>query len=417
MRGMIHRTCVLSVVLLLAGSVWAQGLPPAATPWKTLFDGSSTADWVAYGKGVFPAKGWTIEGDALHISANAGGGDLRSVGEFSDFELRFSWKVAAGANSGVIYRSKEGEAACWVTGPEYQVLDDAGHGDGKEPKTAAGGLYAVHAAEGKALAAVGQWNEARIVARGNMVEHWLNGVRVVQALIGSDDWNARVASSKWKDAAKYAKSTKGHIVLQDHGDAVWFKDIRIREFTGGDVALFDGKSFDGWKRFIPGVENPATWSINEGILQCSGKPSGYIRTVATHTNYILRLDWRFNPDAAGNSGVLVRQIEDDKVWPRSIEAQLQSGRAGDFWNIGDFVMKAAADRTNGRNTRATSTNEKPLGEWNSYEIEVDGPVVELRVNGKVLNVATDCAIVAGHICLQSEGVPISFRNIRVTPLP
>lgn len=392
-------------------------LVPAATPWQVLFDGSNSAAWVSYGKGTPPSTGWGIKDGALHIAAHSGGGDLRTVAQYGDFELRFSWKVGAGANSGVMYRSSEGEHSPWVTGPEYQILDDGKHADGKEPKTSAGGLYALYAAEGKALAAVGQWNEARIIARGHHVEHWLNGVRVVDAQIGSDDWNTRVAASKWKDAAKYGKSAKGHIVLQDHGDDVWFKDIRIREYTGADVALFDGKSFNGWKRFIPGVETPATWSINEGVLVCAGQPAGYIRTEATHTNYILRLDWRFNADAAGNSGVLLRQIEEDRVWPRSIEAQLQSGSAGDFWNIGDFVMSGAPERTKGRNTKATSTHEKPLGEWNSYEIEVDGPNVELRVNGRVLNSASACAVVAGHIGLQSEGVPIMFRNIRMTPLP
>lgn len=420
MPRMITLRTLVAGMLFLTVALPAQSAAaptPAASAWTTLFDGRSLAGWVGYASGEPVKKGWGIEDGTLHIAAKSGGGDLRTEAEYGDFDLRFEWRVAAGANSGVMYRSAAGEHSPWVTGPEYQILDDGGHADGKSPLTAAGSLYAMYAAEGKTCAPVGGWNEARIVVRCDRVEHWLNGVRVVEASIGGQDWAARKAGCKWKDNAKYASTLRGHIVLQDHGDDVWFRNIRIREFIAADMELFDGKTFAGWKPFIPGVDNPDTWSISNGELLCTGKPSGYIRTVAEHTNYILRLDWRFDADKAGNSGVLVRQIEEDKVWPRSIEAQLQSGAAGDFWNIGNFVMTAAAERTKGRNTKATGVNEKPLGQWNSYEIEVDGGDVELRVNGRVLNRATGCAVVPGHICLQSEGVPIRFRNIRMTVLP
>jgi hypothetical protein len=417
---MMQLTRVLVLAAIFVSGVFAQSENKSgsvASPWQTLFDGSSVGAWVSYGKGAPPTQGWSIDGDALHVAAKSGAGDLRTRAEYGDFDLRFEWKVSSGANSGVMYRSAEGEYAPWVTGPEYQVLDDAEHADGKSPLTAAGSLYAMYSAEGKSCAPVGGWNEARIIARGAHVEHWLNGVRVLEATIGSEDWLARKNACKWKDNAKYGTRRRGHIVLQDHGDDVWFRNIRIRELPLEDVPLFDGKSFDGWVKFIPNVAEPVTWTIADGELHCSGQPAGYIRTAAEHTSFILRLDWRFNADKAGNSGVLVRQIEEDKVWPRSIEAQLMSGAAGDFWNIGNFVMTADKERTNGRNTKATGVNEKAVGEWNSYEIEVDGPNVELRVNGRVLNRATDCAVIPGHICLQSEGVPIRFRNIRMTPLP
>ena len=117
---------------------------------------------------------------------------------------------------------------------------------------------------------------------------------------------------------------------------------------------------------------------------------------------------------AGNSGVLLRTIGEDMVWPNSMEAQLHSENAGDIWNIGDFPMKVAADRTNGRHTRKEhATNEKPLGEWNRYRIVVDGGRLELWVNGLLQNVATDCKVVPGWIALQSEGAFIEFRNIRL----
>jgi hypothetical protein len=121
---------------------------------------------------------------------------------------------------------------------------------------------------------------------------------------------------------------------------------------------------------------------------------------------------------AGNSGVLLRVVGPDQVWPKSIEAQLESRSAGDIWNIGDFPMRAEPSRTDGRHTTKVSpTNEKPLGEWNNYAILLDHGRLELRVNGEVQNVAQDCEVVAGKIGLQSEGAHIEFRNIRIRALP
>jgi len=131
---------------------------------------------------------------------------------------------------------------------------------------------------------------------------------------------------------------------------------------------------------------------------------------------VLRLQWKFDPATPGNSGVLLRMIGEDKVWPKSVEAQLESGNAGDFWNIDEYQMKTAKDRLNGRNTKHTHANERPLGEWNDYEIIVDGGKVTLIVNGEVVNEATDVAQNAGKICLQAEGVPIWFRRVRLAEI-
>jgi len=107
---------------------------------------------------------------------------------------------------------------------------------------------------------------------------------------------------------------------------------------------------------------------------------------------------------------------EDKVWPKSVEAQLHSGNAGDFWNIGDFAMTTDPARTKGRNTKKTHAAERPIGEWNEYEIIVNGPTITLFVNGEQVNEATGVEVVPGHICLQSEGAEIHFKNIRLTPL-
>jgi hypothetical protein len=189
--------------------------------------------------------------------------------------------------------------------------------------------------------------------------------------------------------------------------------------VGKPIKLFNGKDMAGWTFFLnDNGKMEDVWSIKpDGVLYCKGKPTGYIRTEKDYTNYKLTLEWRFPGPKPGNSGVLLRMQAPDKVWPKSIEAQLQHQNAGDFWNIDEFQMKAAPERTKGRNTKKLhETNEKPMGEWNKYEITVDGGTVELKVNDLVQNVATDCAEIPGKICLQSEGAEIELRNIELTPL-
>ena len=136
---------------------------------------------------------------------------------------------------------------------------------------------------------------------------------------------------------------------------------------------------------------------------------------------MLKLEWRFNPvtKQAGNSGVLLRVVGPDKVWPKSVEAQLQSGAAGDFWLIDNARLDTRpdlVDQGTPRHRVRTKTNEKPIGEWNEYEITVVGGMVSLKVNGEVLNEGTNAEEVPGKIALQSEGSEIHFRNIRLTPI-
>lgn len=185
------------------------------------------------------------------------------------------------------------------------------------------------------------------------------------------------------------------------------------------IALFNGADLSGWTPFLPGGNPAVTWSVADGVLRCTGQPAGYIATDAAYTSFILELEWRFDPSkGAGNSGVLLRVQPPDQVWPTSMEAQLMSGRAGDIWNIGDFPMVTDPARTSGRHTAMEGqSSERPLGEWNRYRIVVDGPLLELYVNGALKNRATGCRVAPGRIALQSEGAWIEFRSITLTPLP
>ena len=192
--------------------------------WKLLFDGKTTEGWKGYKKDK-PADAWKIVDGALTLDGK--GGDICTVEEFADFELQIDWRISAGGNSGIMYRVSETKGAPYETGPEYQVLDDDQHGDGKNPLTSAGSIYAVYAPAKKVVKPAGEWNRTKIVAKGNRLEHWLNGEKVCDAEIGSEDWNAKVAKSKWAKVTTYAKETKGKIDLQDHGNKVEYKNIKI----------------------------------------------------------------------------------------------------------------------------------------------------------------------------------------------
>ena len=404
--------------------------------WIALFDGKSLAGWRTYRGQTPPAKGWVVEEGALRCQAKGGGGDLASEGEFGDFELAFEWKVAPGANSGVMYRVSEAGDHAWRTGPEYQILDDGKHADGRNAKTSAASLYALVAPAGKKLAPVGEWNQGKVVVDGGKIEHWLNGVKVVEATLGGEEWKKLVDASKFKGMGGFGASKQGRFVLQDHGDDVWFRGVKVRPLQGAASQpaaaaaaapasattaaaaagpaekLFNGKDLEGWTVFTDDPKgSEGTWRVEDGVLICRGLPHGYIKTDASYTNYVLELEWRWPPKGGGNSGVLLRVQEPDKVWPKSIEAQLQAGNAGDFWNIGQFGMKTDPNRTSGRNVRKLEAAEKDKGEWNRYVITVNQGNVKLEINGKLVNEATECDVVPGRIALQSEGAEIHFREI------
>ena len=199
--------------------------PAAAGQWRTLFDGGSLDAWRGYRSDRAP-EGWRIVDGTLARVAR--GGDLVTRERFGDFELALEWSVARGGNSGIIYRATEEAAHTYETGPEMQVLDDAHHPDGRSRLTAAGAVYGLYPAPAGVVRPAGEWNAARIVARGTRIEHWLNGVEIARYEIGSPDWEARVATSKFREWPRYGRAAAGHIALQDHGDRVAYRDIRIR---------------------------------------------------------------------------------------------------------------------------------------------------------------------------------------------
>jgi len=425
---------VLGLSMLASGSEDpALSALEAARGFRALSGADATSVWRGYRQMSFPKQGWTAADGELRHAAGGGGGDLVTIEQYGDFELLFDFRLAPKANSGVMWRVAETHDTTWQTGPEFQVLEDATYGAQPTDMHACGAMYGlVPPAEGKTMRPAGEWNSGRIRVRNGVAQHWLNGFKVAEARIADErgqparEWLDLIAASKFKDYEGFGVQSRGHLAIQDHGDEVAYRNVRARHLGAhapGERHLFNGRDLTGWVAVVPeaaarGITPESVWRVEDGVLICSGNPAGYIRTERAYTNFILKLEWRFNPvtKQAGNSGVLVRLIGEDKVWPKSVEAQLQSGNAGDFWNIDQFGMSVDPTRTSGRNTRKTHGAERPVGEWNEYEIVVHKGDVVLFVNGEELNRAWDVDEVPGTIGLQSEGAEIHFRNIRITPL-
>ncbi|NHK29466.1 DUF1080 domain-containing protein [Parvularcula flava] len=199
-----------------------------ANDWQILFDGESLDGWRGYGREAVPG-GWRVENGAITM-AQTGTGDLITRETFEDFELLLDWRIAEGGNSGVFYHVTETEQGVWSfeTAAEYQLLDDDAHPDGRIPSHRSGALYDMVVPAWSNARPIGEWNRTRIIVTDGRVEHWLNGRKLVEAPYRTGEWGAMVADSKFADMPHFARTGSGHIGLQDHGDRVWFRNIRIR---------------------------------------------------------------------------------------------------------------------------------------------------------------------------------------------
>ena len=181
--------------------------------------------------------------------------------------------------------------------------------------------------------------------------------------------------------------------------------------------LFNGRDLSGWVFVLrdKDVDPMTVWSVSDGVIHCTGRPSGYMRTEADYADYRLHVEWRW-PERVGNSGVLVHMSLPDTVWPRSIEAQLNWGDAGDFWVIGGAEFAEHVETSIRRVPKRAGSSENPVGQWNTYEIVCRGNTIRVSVNGVLQNEATKATVSSGKICLQSEGRPIEFRNVYIESL-
>ena len=223
---------VLGSAALAGGAIAAAQASPntltakeRAEGWRLLFDGKTAGGWRGFRQQTLPAGWQAVDGALTRIGQS---GDIVTLDEFGDFELRMEWKLLPNGNSGIFYRVTEDDDVMWHTAPEYQIIDNA-YKEPLKPGQYAGANYDLHPPSRDATKPIGSWNETRLLVRGAHVEHWLNGVKVVEYELWTPDWERRVAASKFKDFPKYARARRGRIGLQDHGDRVAFRNIRIRE--------------------------------------------------------------------------------------------------------------------------------------------------------------------------------------------
>lgn len=412
--------------------------------WEVLFDGTSTDAFRGWKSKTFPEKGWVIDGDALHIQADSKAGDIVTKKEYASFDLRFEWKVAKGSNSGVIYRCVEHDDVrlSFMSGPEYQILEDDNHQNGKNPKTTAASLYAHYAPnDKKTLKAIGEWNTGRIVVNGSKVEHWLNGEVVVAYDLDSEAFKKISQSTHYKQWPQFAKEKKGHIAFQDHTDDVWFRNIKIKELPepmaadeGDDwLALFDGKSMDQF-RAMKDLEIDKRWVIQDGLLHYTGgKFGGDLVTKKAFGDFDLRWEWKLS--VGGNSGIKYRvnpEKPNKKMYAFGLEYQiLDDEKHSDGKNpshrVGSLYNMIEADRDKKVN---------PPGQWNESRILSKGNKIEHWLNGEIV-VAYEVwsdefnALLAkskyrgnkdfakmqpGHIAIQEHRDKVWYRNIRIKEL-
>jgi len=398
----------------------------------SIFNGEDLAGWDG------DTRLWSVKDGVIHgetTEENPAQGNTFCVwrdGTLRDFVLKLEFRIENG-NSGIQYRCKEFDK--WrISGYQAEVCNElpqvgflyheAGRGRlvhvGESSTISSEGEIEVSGsvADADALIEAGyytpqEWNEYIIIAQGNYLRHYLNGYPTI-ALIDNDR-----LTDPGDPADRNGAAREGLLALQIHAGppmVVEFRNIRVKHLTsnfGNAVRIFNGTDLDGWT--VSSDACADTFGVADGVLTDTGKPAGYIRTTTDYTNYALSLQMRHVE--AGNSGVLVRMVGEDKVWPKSIEAQGASGNMGDIWNIDRVAMKAAPERTDGRHTaKMHPSNERAIGEWNDYDITLDGGDLEIKVNNLVQNIATECEEVAGKICLQAEGSAKEFRNIILVPI-
>lgn len=407
---------------LTDGPIPLEELRPPEPGFARVFNGKDLTGWDGDPR-LWSVRNGIIRGETT--PENKAEGNTFLVwrgGTLKDFVLKLKFRIQNG-NSGVQYRSQE--IGKWrISGYQAEVENAPGKVGFLYDEARRGWLANVgefllvdkegtkqvigHVADKDVLIKQGyykpkDWNEYIITARGNHIVHVLNGYQTVEVV----------------DNDAKASTREGLLALQIHAGppmVVEFRDIQIKQLKanyGSASHLFNGKDLSGWVHSSDALKD--TWGVKDGVLVNSGKPAGYVRTEADYDNYVLSLQMRHI--TKGNSGVLVRKVGPDKVWPRSIEAQGQFMSMGDIWNIDKFPMTTDPARTNGRHTRKMhASNENGLNQWNRYEITLDGGDLEIQVNGLVQNTATDCWVTPGKICLQSEGAQIEFRNIVLLPI-
>ena len=379
--------------------------------WQMLFDGKTTNGWRTYGQENI--SGWKVVDGVLYNSGGGSdhGGDIISLDEYEDFELYLEWKIAQESNSGVFFHVNEAAGnAIYESGPEYQLLDDIGWPTKLDASQYSGANYAMNAPANAKTKPLNEFNETRIIVKDSHVEHWLNGTKVVDYELWTDEWKKDVLNSKWKDHPNYGLYKKGHIGLQDHGGLTMFRNIKIKDLTDYGQPIFNGKDLDGWH--INGTEK---WYVENDELICESGPDkayGYLTTDKKYTDFILRL--KFKQEADGNSGVFFRSaIEGTKIAGWQVEvAPKNKDTGGIYESYGRGWLHQIPDE------KENILNE---GQWNDMIIKVQGDRVLVWLNGSLMTDLSDAKIGAadGVIALQIHsggGIKVKWKELHIKEL-
>ncbi len=400
-----------------AGNINKLTSDEAATGWELLFNGRSMENWRLYiGEGT---GSWGIDQGCL--AADGTGSDstgyIVTNKEYGNFDLKFDWKIAPGGNSGVMYHVVESDrfATPYLTGPEYQLIDDEGYPDPLEEWQKAGADYAMYLPDPvkKKLNPAGEWNSSRILFDNGHVEYWLNGEKIIEFEAWTPEWFALKNQGKWAHAPEYGLASVGRLSLQDHGYKVWFRNMKIKELPkriSAPVNLFNGVDLTGWT--VYGTEK---WYVDDSLLVCESGPDkkyGYLATDMYYKDFDLSVDFRQVSD--GNSGVFFRStVDGTRISGWQVEVAPQGHDTGGIYE------------SYGRGWLVQIPDEKENilkpGEWNTMRIKVAGPEVTTWLNGTEMVNLNDSIIgrANGRIALQIHdggGIKVQWKNIVIQPL-
>ena len=413
--------CVATVALLTtACSVEHNVLTPEekAAGWELLFDGATLDGWKDY-NGKTLTQPWHVVDGCIQAKGDGsdGSGYIVTNKEYENFELAWDWKLSKAGNSGMLYHVVERPEfkVPYVTGPEFQLLDDVNFPDPVEDWQKCGVDYAMHLPDYTKMHVnpAGEWNNSKIVFDNGHVEHWINGKKILEFEAWTDDWHARKNSGKWTMAPEYGLSKSGVLCLQDHGYPASFRNLKIKELPRKDkeVSLFNGKDLTGWEAF--GTE---LWYVEDGMIICESGPEkkyGYLATRNYYDNYDLTVE--FKQEADGNSGIFVRSFIEPEAKVNGWQVEVApKGRdtGGIYESYGRGWLIKIED--------AKEDILKP-GEWNTMRIKVNGDNVTTWLNGQEMVNFTDAKIGTGkgRIALQIHdggGIKVLWRNLNLKTL-